>query len=83
MVSCAVSSSCGFGDAGMIDQRALHFHRADAMARYIDDVVHSPEQPEIAVGVAFRPVACHVDAEPHLFDAGAHRDRSPSDAAQH
>ena len=51
----------GFGDARVIDERALDFHRADAVAGDVDHVVHAAEQPEVAVGVALRAVAGDVD----------------------
>ena len=51
-----------FGDARVIDQRALHFHRADAVAGDVQHVVHAAEQPEVAVGVELRAVAGEVDA---------------------
>src|SRR5687767_6738844 len=47
----------GFRNLRVIDKRALDFHRADAMARYVDDVVDAPEYPEVAVFVALRAVA--------------------------
>ena len=45
----------------MIDQRALDFHRADAMAGDVEHVVHAAEQPEVAVLVALGAVAGEVD----------------------
>src|SRR5262245_49172682 len=45
----------------MIDERALHFHRADTVAGDVDDIVDAPEQPEVAVGITFRAVAGDVD----------------------
>src|SRR5204862_4314764 len=50
----------GFGDARMVDERALDFHRADAMPGDVDYVVDAAEQPEVAVRVALRAVARHV-----------------------
>ena len=46
-----------FGDTRMIDERALHFHRADAMSRHVQHVVHAAEQPEEPVRVPLRAVA--------------------------
>ena len=51
----------GFGDVRVIDQRALDFHRADAVAGDVQHVVHAAEQPEEAVLVALRAVAGEVD----------------------
>ena len=47
----------GLGDFLMIDQRALDFHRADAMAGHVHHVVDPAEQPEITVLVALAAVA--------------------------
>ena len=52
----------GFGHARMIDERALDFHRADAMSGHVQHVVDAAEQPEVAVGVALGAVAGEVDA---------------------
>ena len=49
------------GHLRMIDQRALHFHRADAVSRHVNHVVHTAEHPEVAVFVALRAVAGEVD----------------------
>src|SRR6188472_3425163 len=51
----------GLRDAWVIDQRALHFHRADPVARNVQYVVHAPEQPEVALVVELGAVAGHVD----------------------
>ena len=47
----AASDDRGLGDLRVIDERALDFHRADAVARDVQHVVHAAEQPEEAVGV--------------------------------
>ena len=52
----------GFGDLRMIDERALDFHRAEAMPRDVQHVVDAAEQPEVAVLVAARAVAGEVRA---------------------
>src|SRR5262249_60628183 len=62
----------GFGDARMIDERTLDFHRADAVSRHIDHIVDAPEEPEVAVGVALRAVAGHVDAGAPLIPVPLH-----------
>jgi hypothetical protein len=46
----------GFGDSRVIDQRALDFHRADSVARDVEDVVHAAEQPVTAVLEAGRRI---------------------------
>jgi hypothetical protein len=45
----------------MVHQRALHFHRAEAVPRHIDDIVDAPQQPEVAVLVLACAVAREVD----------------------
>src|SRR6185369_14242747 len=71
-------------DAWVIDERALHFHRANAMTGDVDDVVHATEQPVVAVRVAFGAVAGHVNAAaplvPVLPDVAV---RIAVDAAEH
>src|SRR6267142_2470511 len=47
---------------GMIDQRALHLHGADAVPRDVHDVVDAPQEPEVSVLVALRAVPGEVDA---------------------
>jgi hypothetical protein len=44
------------GDLRMVDERALDFHRPDAVARDVNHVIHSPEHPEIAVLIALGAV---------------------------
>ena len=51
----------GLGDLRMIDQRAFHFHRADAMPRHVQHIVDAAEQPVIAFVVALGAVAGEVD----------------------
>src|SRR5690242_13603219 len=46
----------------MRHQRALDFHCAQTMARNVDDVVHAPHDPEVAVLVTAGPVAGEVCA---------------------
>ena len=50
-----------FGDLRMIDERALDFHRADAMPGDVEHVVDAAEQPEVAVVVELGAVAGEVD----------------------
>ena len=57
----------GFGHLRVIDQRALHLHRADAVAGDVQHVVHAAEQPEVAVVVALGAVAGEIDARPPLL----------------
>ena len=74
----------GFGDARMIDERALDFHRADAMAGDVQHVVDAAEQPEVAVVVALRAVAGEVDAGAPLAPVLLHVALGIAvDAAQH
>ena len=47
----------GFGDFRVAYERALNFRRADAMAGNIDDIIHTTEQPVIAVGIHAAAVA--------------------------
>jgi hypothetical protein len=54
----------GLRDRRVVDQRALHFHRADAVAGHVQHVVDAAEDPEVAVVVALRAVAREVDAVP-------------------
>src|SRR4030095_8586038 len=44
----------------MIDQRALHFHRADPMPGNVQHVVDAAEQPEEPVHVTLRTVASEI-----------------------
>src|SRR5262249_58709437 len=63
--------------------RRLDFHRRDAMAGDIHDVVDAAEQPEVAVAVTLGAVAGEVDIEvlrPALLDEAI---RIAPDAAQH
>src|SRR5688572_19517054 len=48
----------------MVDQRRLHFHRADAMTGDVDDVIDTAEEPEIAVLVTLGAVAGEVHPRP-------------------
>src|SRR5258708_14162444 len=54
----------GLGHRGMVDQRAFHFHRPDAVARDVEHVVHAAEDPEVAVLVALGSVAREVNVLP-------------------
>src|SRR5262249_57822493 len=83
-----------FRDCRVIDQRALDLHRPDAVAGDVDHVVDAAEQPEVAVGVALRPVAGDIDAGaplvpvlPHVavgiaVDAAQHRGPWPREREQ-
>src|SRR5207248_1969171 len=83
-----------FGDARMIDERALDFHRADAVPGDVDHIVDAAEQPEVAVGVTLRAVAGDVDATAPLVpvladvaigiavDAAQHRRPRPRERQQ-
>jgi hypothetical protein len=51
------SDDGGFGDERMRYERGLDLHRAQTMARDVDDVVDSADDHEIAVLVAVRAVA--------------------------
>ena len=78
----------------MIDERALHFHRADAVAGDVQHVVDAAEQPEVALVVALGAVAGEVDvrrpAAPVLLhvaigiavDAAQHRRPRPREREQ-
>ena len=57
----------GLGHSGMVDQRAFHFHRADAMAGDVEHVVHSPEDPVVTILIALHAVAVPV----HEREVGA------------
>src|SRR4051794_26570229 len=46
----------------MIDQRALHFHRSQPVARHIQHVVHAAKQPVETIVVETRAVAGEVGA---------------------
>src|SRR5690606_3479929 len=59
----ASDDSC-FRDRWLIDQRALHFHRADTMTGDVQHVVDAAQDPEVAVLVALRAIAGKVDAVP-------------------
>src|SRR5262245_13983807 len=48
----------------MIDQRALDFHRPDAVTRHVEDVVNATQQPEVTVFVALGAVAGEIDVAP-------------------
>ena len=61
LISCGRPTTAASATLGMIDERALDFHRADAMPRDVEHVVHAAEQPEEAVGVALGAVAGEVD----------------------
>ena len=52
----------GLGHRRVADQRALDFHRADAVARDVHHVVDAAHHPEVAVLVAPRAVAGEVHA---------------------
>ena len=73
------------GDGGMLEERALDLERADAIRGGDDHVVRPPDEPEVAVLVAHRPVAGEVPAVPEdrvgllgrVPVAGEQRGRSP------
>src|SRR6266576_4558653 len=48
----------------MVHQRALHFHRADAVAGDVEHVVDAAEDPEVAVLIALGAVAREVQVLP-------------------
>src|SRR5262245_34648957 len=48
----------------MIDERALYFHRSDAMTGDVEHVVDTSQDPEVAVVVPFRPGAREVGVRP-------------------
>src|SRR6266511_5910993 len=80
----AAPDNCRFGDFRVIDERALHLHRADSMSSDVDYIVDAPEQPEVAVFVPLRAVA----GEVHIIRPSAPVLRDVSigiaiDAAQH
>src|SRR5262245_9764380 len=50
------------GHFRMVDERALDLHRPNTMSGDIQDVVDTPEQPIVAVGIHTRAVAREVDA---------------------
>ena len=54
------------GDRRVIDERALDLDRRDPVAGDVHHVVHPAQQPEVAVLVDPRAVACEVDAR--VFD---------------
>lgn len=48
-------------DHGFVrDERAFDFHRAESVARHVDDVVDAAHDPEVAAVVATRAVACEI-----------------------
>ena len=49
-----------FGDGRVADQGALHFGGAQAVAADLDHIVHTPDDPDIAVLVLAGRVACLV-----------------------
>ena len=49
------------GDRGMLDERALDLHRADAVAGDVQHVVDAAEDPVVAVVVALGAVAREVE----------------------
>ena len=73
-----------FRDGRMIDERALDFHRPQAVPGDVDDVVDAAEEPEAAVGVALGAVARDVDAGSPLVPVLLHvAIRIAVDAAEH
>jgi hypothetical protein len=62
LISCGLPDDRGLGDGGVIDERALDLHRADAVAGDVHHVVDAAEQPEVAVVVELGAVAGEVDA---------------------
>src|SRR5215470_9715945 len=78
-----LTDDCGLGDRLVIDQGRFHFHRGDAMAGDVHDVVDAAEQPEVAVLVALRAVPGKVDVvvlRPVLLHEAV---RIAPDTAQH
>ena len=52
------------GDRGVLDERRLHLHRADAVSGDVEHVVDAAEDPEVAVVVALGAVAGEVEVGP-------------------
>ena len=50
----------GFGDGGVLDQRAFDLERADPVSSGDDDVVAAPDKPEIAVFIAIGAIASEI-----------------------
>lgn len=50
----------GLNASAVAGQGGLHLGRAHAVPADVDDVIHAPHQPVVAVAVAPRPVACEV-----------------------
>ena len=57
-----IADDGGFGHFGMQDQRALDLGGAHAVARDVDDIVHPPRDPVIAVFIAAASVAGEIFA---------------------
>ena len=84
LISCVPADHRRFGDLRVIDERALDFHRADAVAGDVEHVVDAAEQPEVAVVVALGAVAGEVDVGRPLAPVLLHVAlRVAVDAAQH
>ena len=59
-----------FGHGGMTHQRRFDFHRAQAVAADVHDVIHPAKYPVISIVIAARGIACEVgagNAGPVLF----------------
>ena len=52
----------GFGDASVRDQRALHFHGAEAVAADVEHIVDAAHDPEISVLIFAGAVAGEIHA---------------------
>src|SRR6185436_20192802 len=52
------------GDRWMLEERALDLERADAVRGGDDHVVRAPDEPEVPVRVARRPIAREVPVVP-------------------
>ena len=53
---------CRFRHRRVAHQRAFDFHRAEAVAGDLNDVVHAAQHPDVAVFVALGGVAGEIDA---------------------
>src|SRR5450830_1674953 len=57
-----LADDSGFGDAGIIDERALDLRRAEPVPRDVQHIVHAAQQPVEAVLIQARAVAGEVRA---------------------
>ena len=62
LISSGRATTAASATAGMADQRAFDFHRAEAVAGDFDHVIHAAEHPDVAVFVALRGVAREINA---------------------